>query len=229
MASLPPPALAWALGALAASVAAAACLTVAYRNVARPPVIPGVLLFYGCLYGILFGTCVRYSRRHGTGSLSADFGLNIRLRDSYRGLGVLVLANLAAGLAISPFVHQSRFQGSNTQALGHYRHDAKVYVVLALVAVLAAPFFEELFFRGLVYRALLGRIPRGWALLVQGAVFGSMHYNPYAGAHNVSVVVAITAMGVVLGWSADRFRRLGPGMVAHSLKNLTAVLVLLAQ
>jgi hypothetical protein len=36
-------------------------------------------------------------------------------------------------------------------------------------------------------------------------------------------------MGVVLGWSAIYFRHLGPGMVGHCLRNLTAVLYLLAR
>jgi membrane protease YdiL (CAAX protease family) len=225
---LPRPALAWTVITSAVGVIVVAGFTLVYRHVARPPIIPGLLLYYGCLYGLLFSSCRAFSLRHGSGNLRRDYGLSLRLKDSYRGVGVYLLANIAAGLAIAPFIHQSRLQGTNTQTLTNYRHRPADFIVIALIATLAAPFFEELFFRGLLFHALLGRMHRGWAILTQAAVFGSAHYNPYSGTHNVSVIVAVTAMGLVLGWSAMRFRRLGPGMVAHFLKNVTAVLAILA-
>ena len=227
-APLPGPALSWAVTTVVVAAAVVVAFTWFYRHVARPPVVPGLLLFYACLYGTLFGSCTLFSMRHGSGSLAADYGLDLRLRDSYRGLGVYLLANIASAIAVAPFLHTSRFQGTNTQSLTDYRDEVAVYLTLALIAVVAAPFFEELFFRGMLFRALLGRVPWGWAVVAQALVFGSAHYNPYIGSHNVSVIVAITAMGVVLGWSAMYFRRLGPGMVAHFLKNLTAVLAILA-
>jgi membrane protease YdiL (CAAX protease family) len=225
---LPKPALAWAIGAVACAVVVVAGFTFTYRHIARPPAIPGLLLYFACLYGVLFGACRGFSLRHGSGSLAADFGLDLRLRDSYRGLGIFFVANIASAIAVAPFIHQSHLQGTNTQALTNYRHQPAVFVVVTLIATVAAPFFEELFFRGLLFRALLGRMRPGWALVIQAAVFGSAHYNPYQGSHNVSVIAAITAMGIVLGWSALHFQRLGPGMVAHFLKNVTAVLAILA-
>jgi membrane protease YdiL (CAAX protease family) len=220
--------LAWAVKTIAVAVAVVVAFTIVYRHIARPPIIAGLLLYYAALYGTLYVSCRAFSTRHGSGSLATDYGVDLRARDSYRGLGVYLLANIASAIAVAPFLHTSRFQGTNTQSLTDYRHDAGVFFVLVLVAVVAAPFFEELFFRGLLFRALLGRMRPAWAVLVQGVVFGSAHYNPYMGTHNVTVIVAVAAMGVVLGWSALHFRRLGPGMIAHFLKNLTAVLAVVA-
>ncbi len=225
---LPTPALRWAVATLALAVLVVAGFTLSYRHIARPPVVPGLLLYYAGLYGTLFGSCWLFSTRHASGSLARDYGLDVRLRDSYRGFVVYFLANIASAIAVAPFLRSSRFQGTNTQSLTHYRHDVAVFLVLSLVAVGAAPFFEELFFRGMLLRALLGRVHQVSAVVVQALVFGAAHYNPYVGAHNVSVIVAVTAMGAVLGGSAVYFRRLGPGMVAHALKNLTAVLAILS-
>jgi len=228
-APLPAPALVWALTTFAVDIAVVVVFSVFYRFVARPPIIPGLVLYYGCVYGFLYVSCRRFSRRHGSGSLRTDYGLSFTWRDSYRGLGVWLLGTVCAAIAASPFISRSRFQGTNTQALQHYRHSPGVYVVLALVAVVAAPFFEELFFRGLLFRALLGRLPVAVAIASQAVVFGLIHYNPYYGTHNVSVLVALGTLGAVLGWSANRFARLGPGMVAHCLQNTLAVVAALAR
>jgi hypothetical protein len=216
------------MAALGIDVVVVIAFTLCYRHVARPPVLLGLLLYYGAIYGVLFTACSRFSRRHGTGSLTADYGLDLRWRDSYRGLGVLLLANIVTSIAIGAFAHQPRFQGSNTQALTHFRDSASIYAGLALVAIGAAPFFEELFFRGLLLRGLLGRTSVGVAVVIQASVFGLAHYDPYTGTHNVGVIVAVGATGLVLGWSAVYFHRLGPGMVAHGLRNLGAVLAVLS-
>jgi len=229
VASLPSPALMWALTTLVVDVTVVAVFSVIYRLVARPPLILGLLLYYGCVYGVLYASCRTFSRRHGSGSLRTDYGLCLEWRDSYRGLGVWLLGSICAAVAASPFIQRSRFQGTNTQALQHYRHNPGVYVALAFIAIVAAPFFEELFFRGLLFRALLGRLPVAVAITLQAVVFGLIHYNPYYGTHNVSVVVALGTIGIVLGWSANRFARLGPGMVAHCLQNTLAVVAALAR
>ena len=52
--------------------------------------------------------------------------------------------------------------------------------------------------------------------------------SPNYGWGNVGLVVILSAVGVVLGATAQLTKRLGPGMVAHALLNATVFIVLLA-
>ena len=76
----------------------------------------------------------------------------------------------------------------------------------------------------------LSRLRPGWAVLGQALVFSVVHVDPLRGAGNVSVVVSTATLGLVFGWSAVRYGRLGPGMVAHAIQNSAATaLVLLTE
>ena len=48
---------------------------------------------------------------------------------------------------------------------------------LASIVIVLAPFAEELFFRGFVYRALRNRLSTAQATGVVAVVFGSIHYS----------------------------------------------------
>jgi len=54
-----------------------------------------------------------------------------------------------------------------------------------------------------------------------------VHVDPLRGAGNVSVVVSTGVLGVVFGWSALRYGRLGPSMVAHAVQNSVATSIVL--
>src|SRR5690349_14564875 len=60
-APLPSPALTWALTTLVVDIAVIAVFSVCYRLVARPPIVPGLLLYYGCVYGVLYASCRTFS------------------------------------------------------------------------------------------------------------------------------------------------------------------------
>jgi membrane protease YdiL (CAAX protease family) len=91
---------------------------------------------------------------------------------------------------------------------------------LALVASLAAPFAEEVSFRGYVLSAL-GTRARPWpAILGSAALFGVMHLDPVR-------LPAVLFMGAVLGWLAWRSGSLWPAVAAHAANNgLGAAMVL---
>jgi uncharacterized protein len=107
--------------------------------------------------------------------------------------------------------------------------------VVALATVLLAPFMEELFFRGLIFKSLArlftpsGAGPtraRGagvvLAVIVDGLLFGL--------AHGEWVQLAGLALfGMVLASISYRTGRLGMNMVAHASFNLVAILAILSQ
>jgi hypothetical protein len=178
------------------------------------------------LWAGMAGSCVFVSRRYGTASLRADFGLALKASD----LGVGFLAALSglvvAALVGSAFAH-THYHGSNTQILTGQKHHTAGFVAVAVVVAVGAPFFEELFFRGLIRTALASRLGPVGAVFAQAALFGLAHFQAGNGLGNVSVIAVIASLGLVLGFTAWLTKRLGAGMVCHGLFNLVAVVTVI--
>lgn len=94
-------------------------------------------------------------------------------------------------------------------------------VVLSLMVLVAAPFVEELFFRGLLFSALRARMAPAAALGVQAVLFGAAHLQPLQ-------LPALVLFGAVAGVLVHRWGRLGPAIAAHVGFNSVTVLSLLA-
>lgn len=168
------------------------------------------------------GTCLMVSRRYGTGSLIRDFGVRWRLVDVGYGL-LAAFGCLAAAATIGAAFSGTRLAGSNTDIVTSQRGSTVGVAIVTIVAAVGAPAFEELFFRGFIRQALSSRLGTG-AIWAQAALFGLAHYQFDIGLGNVSVVAATAGLGVVLGYTAHLTRRLGAGMIAHSLFNLFVTL-----
>ena len=68
-------------------------------------------------------------------------------------------------------------------------------VVVYLIACVGAPFFEELYFRGLVQGTLTARWGSAIGIVVQALLFGLVHLDPGNGWGNVGTFVIITIVG----------------------------------
>jgi hypothetical protein len=90
-------------------------------------------------------------------------------------------------------------------------------VILLLLLAAGAPMVEELFFRGLVLRSLLGRTPVPVALVGSALLFALAHFE-------AAQFAGLAAFGVVLAVLAWRTGRLTPGIGAHAAFNTVAVL-----
>ena len=66
-------------------------------------------------------------------------------------------------------------------------------LILGLAVTIAAPLAEELFFRGLVYRALSETWSPFLAIFVSGLLFGAFHFN-------LGVLIPFTILGMLLAW-----------------------------
>ncbi len=85
------------------------------------------------------------------------------------------------------------------------------------LAVIIGPLVEEIVFRGIILRGMLGHM-RPWIAIVASAVlFALMHFNP------AQLPVAF-ALGLALGWIYARTRSLGLCFVGHAANNLSASL-----
>jgi membrane protease YdiL (CAAX protease family) len=226
---LPPRAVALAFGGIVAAIALSFLGTLVASLILPHNRLLLIVLGQTGLWSGLVGSVWLASRKYGTGNLWRDFGVRIRGVDVGWGLLISVAARFAGLLLLIPLVLINRHLiGSDVAPLRGARQDTGVMIAVALMVVIGAPFIEELFFRGLLLRSLLPLAGIAGAIVVQGLVFGALHLRPSYGLGNASIFIVIASMGIIQGIVAERFRRLGPGIVAHGFFNLVALLIALA-
>lgn len=90
-------------------------------------------------------------------------------------------------------------------------------VLFFLIVVVCAPIAEELFFRGLVLRAIEKRFGLPWAVAGSSLFFGATHFQPLQ-------FLALSGAGAVFALVAVRADRLGAAIIAHMAFNaVTAI------
>jgi membrane protease YdiL (CAAX protease family) len=180
-----------------------------------------------------FGAPWLASRTRGTRHLWADLGVRFRWVDLW-GVAIGVGGQIVIAILYAPFQHDIHDFNGPSQKLTGGAHGAG-FLVVALATVFLAPFMEELFFRGLLFKSLARLLtPSGGgptrarglgiavAVVVDGLLFGL--------AHGEWVQLAGLALfGVALAAVSYRTGRLGMNMVAHASFNLVAIVAILGQ
>jgi membrane protease YdiL (CAAX protease family) len=179
------------------------------------------------LWAGLVGGPVWASRRKGSGDLGEDFGFRVRPADARVGVPI----GIASQLLLIPLVYVpiqwlfgNRDLSGQAQQLIDQAHGAGPLTLLAVVLIVGAPVAEELFFRGLLLRALRRRFASAphadaWAIALSSVAFGLAHFE-------LLQLPGLVLFGAVLGVLAVRSGRLGPGIWAHAAFNAVTVLLL---
>ena len=208
-------------GIIAGTILGGIGFAVAGDRAGHPGALADGLAFVGQFGGWLLGLVI-VSRRKGRGTLRADFGLAVHLRDLWIiGVGVLVeLALVVMILPISHLVQNQRQDVVNDLDTAHGLHLA----LIALVAGLVAPVCEELLFRGLLLRALRRRFSTVVAVAVSALVFaaGPPALDPSWGTF--AAVPALYGLGAISGAVAVRRGDLSASIMLHIGFNLLATL-----
>ena len=158
------------------------------------------------------------------GDLATAFGLSVRI---WPDLPVGVALGVAAQfllvplleLPLVPFVpHLFHRLGGPARSLTANVHGAGL-VVLGVLVCVGAPIVEELYFRGVLQRGLLGwfdkvapRIAIPGTVVIVGVIFGLVHFEALQ-------LSALIGFGMLLSITAMVTGRLGTGMVAHAAFN----------
>lgn len=226
----------WGLGDAAAGIVAAQLLSILVIGVvytatgwSAPEDIP--IWATGLLQIPLWiglGGAVWYAAERKGHGLAADFGFSSRALDAPVGLVV----GIAGQLVVLPLLYWPvlRVLGLSADELSEpaerlagRAEGTAGWLVLAAMVVVAAPLVEELFYRGLLLRAMT---KRGWspwlAVLASAALFAAMHFQPLQ-------FIGLFAFGLMLGALAQFYGRLGPAIWAHVGFNGTTVVALYLQ
>ncbi|HZD66648.1 MAG TPA: type II CAAX endopeptidase family protein [Acidimicrobiales bacterium] len=215
---------------LVAIVAAGAGIRITRGQPADVPIVV-IANLVGLWVGLL-GATVLASHRWGTGHTGRDFGLRLRL---WPDLPLGLVVGLGSQFVLIPLIYLpfrpffpnlTKILARPAQTITGQAHGGWL-VALALFIAVGAPIVEELFFRGLLLRALdrrlagLGRrLGPAAAVVLTGVAFGLAHGEGWI------LAVGLGVFGAVLAAMAEIFDRLGPSIVAHGAFNASTVAAL---
>lgn len=177
----------------------------------------------GLWFGLL-GAPLFVAFRRGNG-LEAELGFSLDARDAPAGLAI----GVACQFLLLPLIYAPIFWltdldsaklGEVAEDLTSRAVDPVSVVLLVLIVGFGAPIVEELFYRGMLQRAL-GR-SAGPVVAVGGTAlwFAAAHFQPLQFA-------GLFGFGLVLSLLVQRTDRLGMAVFAHIGFNLSTVIVLL--
>lgn len=94
-------------------------------------------------------------------------------------------------------------------------------IVAGLMVIMVAPVVEEVFFRGFFYRALRSRYPIAIAAVVDGVVFGVIHYD-FEGADGLLLLPPLAVLGLIFCLVYERTGTLYAVIGMHAFNNTVA-------
>ena len=92
------------------------------------------------------------------------------------------------------------------------RGSVAALLLFAIAVMVVAPFSEELFFRGLLFRGLRGYWRLAPSLAVSGLAFGLFHFN-------LGVILPFAVIGALFAWANEQTGSLWTSIVAHAAFN----------
>jgi len=215
--------LAWMVGIVIAGVVllfgAAAVLLATSPGLARSgPFLLGIqFLFYGLVYVAFF---LVFHFNYGKPVLAS-----LGWRRGTVHLGTAALAGMALAFALQP-VLKVLHAPEVKSPIELFTSDWISLVLIALTAVLAAPLFEELFFRGFLQPLLSRSLGTVLGVVITGLLFGFMHLFEYANAWQYGVAIGL--VGISLGAVRARSGSVIPSTVMHACFNAMSVIALIA-
>jgi membrane protease YdiL (CAAX protease family) len=227
--------LGFLVGQIAGYVLAVAAAGVTHNNVtavaklSAPPEWYVASSLVGVWIGFGLGPVVA-SFVAGTRNVIADLGVRFRPVDAL-GIPIGVASQYAIWLAYYPFRSRLHDYSAPVTRLTGSSHGGGL-VLIGVLTVVAAPFFEELFFRGLLFKGLarlLTPIEGGRstarvagvaaAVVLDGVLFALAHFE-------IEQLAGLAAFGMVLASVSYRTGRQGMNMIAHGSFNLVTVALL---
>jgi uncharacterized protein len=177
-------------------------------------IIVGTLLLDGSLVAValLFASFVRRPKPWHFGLRRTRFWPAV----GWAALGIFSFYVFAAiySAAVQPDVEQSVAEdlGAEESTIG--------LIAAGFMIICVAPFAEEFFFRGFFYGALRTRFSVAAAAIIDGLVFGLIHFE--GGTDGLLIVPPLAVLGVVFCLVYERTRSLYPIVALHSINNSIA-------
>jgi membrane protease YdiL (CAAX protease family) len=162
-------------------------------------------------FAILFASMTERPRAAHFGLRRAPFWRTV----GWAGLGMLSFYLLSAGYAqlIKDRGHQPVLEEL------HAKDTTFTLIAVAILVIVVAPAAEEFFFRGFFYRALRSRMGVALAAVLDGVLFGAIHYD---GSSTLVLLPVLAVLGFVFCLVYEKTGTLFATIGLHSLNNIVA-------
>ncbi|CAH1225571.1 type II CAAX endopeptidase family protein [Paenibacillus sp. JJ-223] len=129
---------------------------------------------------------------------------------------ILIIFSVAT-LYLTSFLGNT-MDNSKTESLK--QHVTICTMIIGIVSAgIVSPYYEEIFYRGFIYRWLRTRVSMRWAIVISSLIFTFAHF-PTVNAMPVNFI-----SGVVFAWTYERTGSVVPAMIVHGVFNTIAVLL----
>ena len=174
------------------------------------------LFSYAILIPLILWLLPRLARRS-----MRDLGLRpLRFSDAAWGLGGAIVAPLLAGIVAAVQNVLLHLPANEVQVEWLRNEHGRMIAGFAFLAIVAAPAFEELAFRGFLFNAVLRYVAPAPAMVIAGLLFGMIHWQP----GNAGAILPLATVGVVLCAVYYRTGSLVASAISHGLFNAYTVI-----
>jgi membrane protease YdiL (CAAX protease family) len=175
------------------------------------------------LQGVIFiGTAVLFASFAGK-PRPEDFGLRRTPFWPTVGWAALGLASFYALAALYTAIVQPDTEQTVAQDLGANQGTVGL-IAAGFMVICVAPVAEEFFFRGFFYRALRSRYSVLGAALIDGLLFGAIHWD-FSTTDGLLIIPPLAALGFMFCLVYERTGSLYPVIALHALNNAIAFAV----
>ncbi|PHD41497.1 CPBP family intramembrane metalloprotease [Bacillus toyonensis] len=132
-------------------------------------------------------------------------------------LTIMLLVGDVIVMVLTSFIGNS-YENSKTEAIQQNVNFFTVLIAFVSAAIIS-PIYEEIFYRGFLYRWLRTRFGMIGAILLSSLIFTIVHIPTY----NVMPVNFLS--GIVFAWAYERTNSIWPSVIIHGLTNGIMVLL----
>ena len=115
------------------------------------------------------------------------------------------------------YFHDLVVHPNQQEIVDQFPHTTEGLFLFVVLAIVMAPLFEEVFFRGFLFRGFANSWGWGWGAVASAAIFGLAHLQ-------LDVFVPLFALGFGLAWVYHRTGSLWTSITLHALFNAISVL-----
>lgn len=130
---------------------------------------------------------------------------------------VLLIMGSVLLMVLTSFIGNT-YENSKTEAMQQNVTFLTVFIAFVSAAIIS-PLYEEIFYRGFLYRWLRTRIGMRGAIFLSSLIFTIVHIPTY----NAMPVNFLS--GIVFAWAYERTNSIWPAVIVHGLVNGVAVVL----
>jgi membrane protease YdiL (CAAX protease family) len=185
------------------------------RRDPTPLLLPTQMAFYGLVWASF---AIDFRTRYHKSAFPSLGWRRTKLNLLWMVAGGIVLALVLS--AFGDLIHTPKVETPFDQLL----NTPLSFALLAITAVILAPIFEELFFRGFLQPLLSRTFGVVAGILITAGLFGALHSFEYAKAWQYPLTISLA--GVAFGYMRWRMNSIIPGVVMHGCFNAVSVIAM---